>query len=159
MKIHTKQTTLEPFVIHEGFFPRQINWGEVKITDHSGRNSTEWFINLLKKEESYKKSFREKVHFHEIIDGPDDIYEYFYDEKFYKNSFEAQPILAFCFLMKERQRSQILNKYFAVLKEKENNLFVKIQINEKIEIKIFPYGKNFLQKSKEKRNLLLKVLK
>jgi 4-amino-4-deoxy-L-arabinose transferase-like glycosyltransferase len=53
----------------------------------------------------------------------------------------------------------ISSLFFWNWKEEKNKIFAKIQINEKIEIKFFPYGKNFLQKSIEKRNLLLRFLK
>ncbi len=159
MARHTRQTTLQPLVVHESFIPQKISWEEVKIMDHSGKDSTKWFINLLKNEEANKPKFYESIHFHEIVDGPNDIYEYFDHQKFYKDSIEVQALLSFCFLMKERQKSQQINEYFCVFKEEQNKLFAKIQINEKIEIKFFPYGKNFLQKNIEKRNLLLRVLK
>lgn len=144
-------------ILNEGLIPSPIDLRQISVTDHCGKNSADWLINLLKKEEVYEPRFKEEVCIYEIINGPLDIYEYLSERKS-RGIIKAQPLLAFCFAMKERYRSQRDNIYYCLLNEGDNKLFLKIEINEKIMIQYFPFGKNFLKKSESKRNLLLKAI-
>ncbi len=160
MPAHLRQITLQPVVINEKILPSQINFGNIQVLNHYQKNEIDWFIHLLKTDEKNNPRFQKMIHTDEIINGGECIYDaYNATKKSGKElALNAQALLGFCFLMKERERSQKDNVYYSILAEEKNLLFAKIEINDKIKIQTFPYGKNFLNKEKEKRNLLLRVM-
>lgn len=148
------RTTSEIVVLHDRIIPQEINWDEIVVIDHLEKDIKDWFIALLKKEESTKPNWSETLRFYEIGEGPEDIYYYFY--KTNRLIIKAQPILALCFDLKERYRSQKNNIYYCILQNEDNNkFFIKMAIAEKIKIQRFPYKKKSLEKSNDKKNLVL----
>ena len=160
MPAHLIQKTLQPLVIHERLLPDQINFQNIQVLNHFGKNELPWFVQLLKTEEKISPKFNKMIHAVKIENGGECIYDAYNAIK--KSGMElalsAQALLGFCFFMKERERSQKDNVYYSILTEEKKLLFAKMEINDKIKIQFFPYGKNFLKKEEEKRNFLLRVV-
>lgn len=153
MKPRTRQFTPRAIEVDKNSIPRNMNWEEFQILDQSGKQANRWFIDILKNEELLEPNFFYKIHTQQIIAGPKDLYEYLSE----KNTIRAQALLGLCYKLDKRNQGN--KTYFAILKEKhENKLLIEMQIRDKITIQYFPHGRNFLDKSNDGMNLLLRVL-